>query len=47
MKIINARLQEAGFELINDGIAKLWVPNTNDLDDCKEYGRDFARAIVS
>ena len=47
VKIINARLQEAGFELINDGIAKLWVPNTNDLDDCKEYGRDFARAIVS
>ena len=47
VKIINARLQEAGFELVNDGISKLWVPDANDLDDCKEYGRDFAGSIAS
>lgn len=47
VKQISAKLAEAGFELVNDGIAKLWVPDTNALDDCKEYGREFARAIAS
>ena len=47
VKQISAKLAEACFELVNDGIAKLWVPDTNALDDCKEYGREFARAIAS
>ena len=47
VKIINARLQEAGFELVNDGISKLWVPDQTSIEDCKEYGREFARAIAS
>ena len=47
VKQISAKLAEAGFELVNDGIAKLWVPDTNALDDCNEYGREFARAIAS
>ena len=45
VKIINARLQEAGFELVNDGIAKLWVPDQTAVDDCREYGREFAKAL--
>jgi flavorubredoxin len=45
VKQISAKLQEAGFELVNDGIAKLWVPDQASLDDCREYGRNFAQAL--
>lgn len=42
---ISDKLQEAGFELVNDGIAKLWVPDKEALDDCVEYGREFAHVL--
>lgn len=45
VKLINARLGEAGFELVNDGIAKLWVPDVTDVADCTEYGRQFAKSL--
>ena len=45
VKLISGRLQEAGFELVNDGIAKLWVPDEAALDNCREYGREFAKAL--
>ena len=34
-----------GFELINDGLAKLWVPDNEALADCVEYGRQLAQAL--
>ena len=43
----SAKLAEAGFELVNDGIGKLWVPDATALEDCKDYGREFAKAIMS
>ena len=46
VKQISTKLQEAGFELVNDGISKLWVPDSAALDDCREYGRQFARSLV-
>ncbi|MDO4172607.1 MAG: anaerobic nitric oxide reductase flavorubredoxin [Prevotellaceae bacterium] len=45
VKQISAKLQEAGFELVNNGLSKPWVPDTATLDDCVEYGREFARAL--
>lgn len=42
---IGTKLKEAGFELVNDGIAKLWVPDMPALADCVEFGREFARAL--
>ncbi len=45
VKQISARLAEAGFELVNEGISKLWVPDQTSLDDCRTYGRDFADAL--
>lgn len=44
-KMISARLQEAGFELVNEGIRKLWVPDDQNLSDCEEYGHQFAENI--
>ena len=45
VKQLNAKLTEAGFSLINDGLAKLWVPDEPTLADCVEYGREFAKAL--
>ena len=45
VKQLSARLQEAGFELVNDGITKQWVPDEAAIDECREYGREFAKAL--
>jgi flavorubredoxin len=43
VKQISAKLQEAGFEVVNEGIAKMWVPDQQMLDECVAYGREFAQ----
>ena len=45
VKQLNAKLLEAGFELVDEGIAKLWVPDEASLDDCRTYGSNFAKAL--
>jgi len=47
VKQMNALLTEGGFELVNEGIAKLWVPDNEALDDCREYGKTFAQQIAA
>ena len=45
VKQISEKLTEAGFELVNEGINKLWVPDNQAIDECVEYGREFAKAL--
>ncbi|MBP3739134.1 MAG: anaerobic nitric oxide reductase flavorubredoxin [Muribaculaceae bacterium] len=45
VKQINQHLTEAGLELINDGLMKLWVPDENALAECTVYGQEIARAL--
>ena len=45
VKQISAKLQEAGFELVNEGLAKMWVPDETCITECREYGRAFAQAL--
>ena len=45
-KQISLKLAEAGFELVNDCIGKLCVPDTTTLDDYRDYGWEFAKAIA-
>jgi flavorubredoxin len=45
VKQLSERLQEAGFELVNDGISKQWVPDEAAVEECREYGREFAKAL--
>ncbi len=45
VKQINAHLTESGFELINEGITKLWVPNQEDLSDCTAFGESIAKSF--
>ncbi|MBP5527141.1 MAG: anaerobic nitric oxide reductase flavorubredoxin [Bacteroidales bacterium] len=44
-KLISAALQGAGFELVNEGVRALWVPDEDALNQCREYGRNFAQAL--
>ena len=40
-KIITKELEEAGFEMINDGIKVLWSPDMEALDQCVEFGKNL------
>ena len=44
-KLISERLAHAGFEVVNDGIKNLWVPNQDALAQCEQFGADFANAL--
>ena len=49
-KMITAHLQEAGFEIVNDGIKKQWVPDVKDPrnpDNLIELENDIVDAIDS
>lgn len=45
VKLIGAALQGAGFELVDEGMRALWVPDGEVLRRCREYGRKFAEAL--
>ena len=38
-------LQEAGIEVVDEGIRNLWVPDAAALKACEEYGKAFAEKI--
>lgn len=38
VKIITEELNNAGFELLNDGIRELWNPDEEGLNRCREFG---------
>lgn len=40
--IMNKRMQEAGIELIDEGIKMLWVPDSSAIDAAREYGRQIS-----
>ncbi len=43
VKQITAHLKECGFDVINDGIRVLWVPDDSAKEACIEFGKEFAR----
>ncbi|HHU60922.1 MAG: anaerobic nitric oxide reductase flavorubredoxin [Bacillota bacterium] len=45
VKLLTQDLSEAGFEVINDGKRILWVPDDNELKECQNFGREFAKSI--
>lgn len=44
-KQIAAHLAEAGFEVVDEGIKLLWMPDEDGLKQCVEYGKRFADAV--
>ena len=44
-KLITGHLQKAGFEIVNDGIRTLWMPDEDALKQARDYGEAFAAAL--
>jgi len=42
VKIISEELEKSGFELINQGLRELWVPDAAALLRCEDFGKDIA-----
>ena len=43
---ITDRLRECGFEILNDGHRALWVPDDKEIDFCRAFGVDMAKALM-
>ena len=44
LKMMNARLQEGGLEVVNDGIKIQWKPDAKGVQECREFGKNFIHA---
>lgn len=45
VKIITNKLEEAKFEVVNQGIKVKYTPTEEELKQCEEFGRDFAKTL--
>jgi anaerobic nitric oxide reductase flavorubredoxin len=45
VKMISARLREAGIETVNEGIRALWNPDQESISKCVDFGKAFVAAI--
>ena len=45
VKVINEKLAEAGFELLNDGLKTLWNPDESALEECRAFGKRVGENI--
>lgn len=43
--MITERLKDAKMDLVNDGIKELWNPDDDSMDNCIEFGREFAKQL--
>jgi len=41
VKIITEELEEAGLQVLNDGIRELWNPDEAGLERCREFGKSI------
>ncbi|MGL1861631.1 MAG: anaerobic nitric oxide reductase flavorubredoxin [Pseudodesulfovibrio sp.] len=44
-KAIAQRLDEAGFELVGEGLKVMWQPDDESVEKCKDFGKMFASAL--
>lgn len=45
VKLISSRLDEAGFEVVNDGLRQKWAPQGDNADLCYKFGQEFAASV--
>jgi flavorubredoxin len=43
--VLTKMVEDAGFEIVQPGLKKLWSPDEDSLDDCREFGSGFAAKI--
>ena len=46
VRMITERLQEGGFETVNEGLKLLWNPDNEGIATATAFGREFARTVV-
>ncbi|WP_202709274.1 anaerobic nitric oxide reductase flavorubredoxin [Sporosalibacterium faouarense] len=45
VKIITDELKEAGLDVINEGIKQLWNPGEEEMNECKEFGKEIFQKL--
>jgi len=45
VKILQEKLEEAGFEIVQDGIKALWNPTEEAKEECREFGVKFIESF--
>lgn len=45
VKILTELAENAGFEVVNQGIRELWNPDESALERCREFGREFVESL--
>ena len=43
--VLTKMVEDAGFEIVQPGLKKLWSPDEDSLDGCREFGSGFAAKI--
>lgn len=46
VKIISEELRKAGFEVMNDGLKEMWVPDDDGLERCKKFGENIGNLLI-
>lgn len=44
-KIINAKLLDSGFVLVNDGLQMMWKPDADAIKECITFGEEFSNKL--
>ncbi len=44
-KVMAEHLEKAGFEIVQDGIRTMWVPDEDALEQCRAFGEEFAKKV--
>jgi flavorubredoxin len=42
VKLLSAKLADAGFEVLDEGVRVIWAPGEEGARSCREYGKTFA-----
>ena len=45
VKVLEDKLNEAKFELVQEGIRVLWNPDDTAMNECREFGKSFAEKL--
>jgi flavorubredoxin len=45
IEILEGKLKEANFEIVQDGIKALWNPDDEAMDECRDFGKRFAESF--
>jgi anaerobic nitric oxide reductase flavorubredoxin len=45
VKVLSAKLEDAGFEVMDEGLRVIWAPDEEAARSCREYGKTFVRSL--